>query len=281
MFDPPGRRNEIVRSAQSIAATRRTRRRSSMATRSGGSRSGRSSGSRSGAKRRAGSGRTGSARRSTAATRGDKGVEAFRDALERSVTLSRDRLQEVMDDAVRRGRMTRRRRQRARQQPGHPGPSLHRRPGEGARAPARPGATRARVANGVRPDGAPPRPPVEPRVSARDAADSPLAQADRLRRRAGVSAGGPITAYDQLTASQIKSRLGDLSAAELRQLRDREKRGKARKGVLGGDRAQAQVAPHPARWPARRAPPRSRRGRALLRGLGEQLVGVEALAAAP
>ncbi len=67
---------------------------------------------------------------------------------------------------------------------------------------------------------------------ARDAADAPLAQADRLRRRAGVSAGGPITAYDQLTASQIKSRLGDLSPAELRQLRQREKSGKARKGVL-------------------------------------------------
>jgi multidrug efflux pump subunit AcrA (membrane-fusion protein) len=67
---------------------------------------------------------------------------------------------------------------------------------------------------------------------ARDAADAPLARADRLRRRAGVSAGGPITAYDQLTANQIKSRLGDLSPAELRQVHAREKRGKARKGVL-------------------------------------------------
>jgi hypothetical protein len=68
--------------------------------------------------------------------------------------------------------------------------------------------------------------------AARDAADAPLAQADRLRRRAGVSAGGPITAYDQLTANQIKARLGDLSPTELRKLRDRERRGKARKGVL-------------------------------------------------
>jgi polyhydroxyalkanoate synthesis regulator phasin len=67
---------------------------------------------------------------------------------------------------------------------------------------------------------------------ARDAADTPLAQADRLRRRAGVSAGGPITAYDSLTVGQIKSRLRDLNAAELRQLREREKAGKARKGVL-------------------------------------------------
>src|SRR6266545_1963039 len=78
-----------------------------MATRSGGSRSGGSSGSRSGSKAGAGSGRAGSARRSAATARSDKSVEAFRDALERSVTLSRDRLQEVVDDAVRRGRMTR------------------------------------------------------------------------------------------------------------------------------------------------------------------------------
>jgi asparagine synthase len=68
--------------------------------------------------------------------------------------------------------------------------------------------------------------------AARDAADAPLAQADRLRRRAGIRAGGPITAYDHLTAPQIKSRLGDLGAGELRKLRRREKRGKARKSVL-------------------------------------------------
>ena len=37
----------------------------------------------------------------------DKSVEQFRESLEHSVTLSRDRLQEVVDDAVKRGRMTR------------------------------------------------------------------------------------------------------------------------------------------------------------------------------
>jgi hypothetical protein len=47
-----------------------------------------------------------------------------------------------------------------------------------------------------------------------------------------VAAGGPISAYDQLTANQIKARLSDLSPAELRQVRTRERRGKARKGVL-------------------------------------------------
>ena len=47
-----------------------------------------------------------------------------------------------------------------------------------------------------------------------------------------MTAGGPITAYDQLTATRIKSRLRDLSPAELRQVRTRERRGKARKGIL-------------------------------------------------
>ena len=65
----------------------------------------------------------------------------------------------------------------------------------------------------------------------RDAADRPLAQADRLRRRAG-GPGFPITAYDQLTATQIKSRLSALTAAELRKVRDYERRNDNRKGVV-------------------------------------------------
>src|SRR3954466_5385084 len=40
-------------------------------------------------------------------SRAEQSVQAFRDALEKSITISRDRLQEVVDDAVRRGRMTR------------------------------------------------------------------------------------------------------------------------------------------------------------------------------
>jgi polyhydroxyalkanoate synthesis regulator phasin len=46
----------------------------------------------------------GSARRASPL---DKSVEHFRQSLERSVTLSRERLQEVVDDAVKRGRITR------------------------------------------------------------------------------------------------------------------------------------------------------------------------------
>jgi polyhydroxyalkanoate synthesis regulator phasin len=202
-----------------------------MATRSGGSRS-------KGTTRRASTARksTSTARKSTARTRasrgrGDKSVQAFREALERNVTLSRDRLQEVVDEAVERGRLTRsdanelvsRLVSRGRQYTDELIRDLEnlldqaRQELETRVAPARRRATRAagRAA----------------RV-ARDAADRPLAETDRLRRRAPVPTGFPVTAYDQLTAQQVKSRLDDLDAPALRKVRDRERRGKARKSVL-------------------------------------------------
>jgi polyhydroxyalkanoate synthesis regulator phasin len=59
-----------------------------------------------------------------------------------------------------------------------------------------------------------------------------LAQADRVRRAAGVGPNFPITGYDELTATQIKSRLGTLTPAELRKVRDHERRTAKRKTVL-------------------------------------------------
>jgi polyhydroxyalkanoate synthesis regulator phasin len=217
-----------------------------MATRSGGSSPRKSGGGKSGGRRTTASRRKASAgsrstassarSRSTAssarATTGtDKSVEAFRDALERSVTLSRDRLQEVVDDAVKRGRMTRDDANelvsnlitRGRQYSDDLVKELERLLEQARREfDTRTGTARRRatVAAG------------KAARAARDAADAPLARADQLRRRAGVSAGGPITAYDQLTANQVKARLADLSPAELRRVRAREQRGKARKGVL-------------------------------------------------
>ena len=44
--------------------------------------------------------------------------------------------------------------------------------------------------------------------------------------------GFPITAYDQLSVRQIDRRLQGLSRAELRRVRDYERRNKGRKGVL-------------------------------------------------
>jgi hypothetical protein len=59
-----------------------------------------------------------------------------------------------------------------------------------------------------------------------------LAQADRARRAAGVGPNFPITAYDDLTADQVVSRLTGLTPAELRKVRDYERRNANRKTVL-------------------------------------------------
>jgi polyhydroxyalkanoate synthesis regulator phasin len=59
-----------------------------------------------------------------------------------------------------------------------------------------------------------------------------LAQVDRVRRTAGVGPSFPITGYDDLKADQISSRLGSLTPAELRKVRDHERRNANRKTVL-------------------------------------------------
>ena len=59
-----------------------------------------------------------------------------------------------------------------------------------------------------------------------------LAQADRARRAAGVGPSFPILGYDDLTAAQVQSRLSDLTPAELRKVRDYERRNANRKTVL-------------------------------------------------
>jgi hypothetical protein len=59
-----------------------------------------------------------------------------------------------------------------------------------------------------------------------------LAQVDRVRRGAGVGGNFPITGYDDLTAAQVQGRLGSLTPAELRKVRDHERRNAKRKTVL-------------------------------------------------
>lgn len=176
-------------------------------------------------------------RTASAAGRSDKSVQAFREALERSrtalesnVTLSRDRIEEVVDEAVERGRMTRgdanelifNLLSRGREVSDDLITELEklleqlRKELDSRAGSARRQATRTAERVGR---------------SVRDAADRPLAEADKLRRRAG-GPGGPITGYDQLTAVQIKGRLKDLDPDELRAVGTQEKAGKARKGIL-------------------------------------------------
>ena len=123
------------------------------------------------------------------------------------------RLQEALDEAVERGRMTRDDAgtlladllQRGRKQTDDLREDI-----EGLLGGAK-GATRKGVAG---------------------SADRVLREVDRARRVAGVGPSFPILGYDDLTAAQVNERLGDLDAAELRKVRDYEKRNANRKSVL-------------------------------------------------
>ena len=53
-----------------------------------------------------------------------------------------------------------------------------------------------------------------------------------MRRAAGLGPALPIAGYDDLTTAQVKERLMGLDAAELRKVRDHERRNANRKSVL-------------------------------------------------
>jgi hypothetical protein len=61
--------------------------------------------------------------------------------------------------------------------------------------------------------------------------DRVLREVDRARRVVGI-ARFPVLGYDTLTAKEIAVRLDDLSAPELRKVRDHERRHAKRKSVL-------------------------------------------------
>lgn len=178
-----------------------------------------------------------------------KAVGEFREALARGIVapinfviLSRDRIEEVMNDAVNRGRMTADDAQSLVQ-------SLVRR---GARETTdvlsdleqllgfgrdsmESSADTARKRGEGAADRA--RRQVEDATSrvrsrASKTADPAVAQVDRARRAAGVGPTFPILGYDDLTAAQVQARLNDLTAPELRKVRDYEKRNANRKSVL-------------------------------------------------
>jgi polyhydroxyalkanoate synthesis regulator phasin len=134
------------------------------------------------------------------------------------VMLSSERIQEVMDDAVERGRVTRDDAEelvqemvrRGRQQTTDVLTELEQLADRG-RDQLETAATAARRS-----------PP----------ADRVLREVDRARRAAGIGQAFPILAYDDLTAAQVAERLADLSPAQLRKVRDYERRHGNRKSVL-------------------------------------------------
>jgi hypothetical protein len=134
-----------------------------------------------------------------------KRLAGLRDALTKSVMLTGDRIQEVVDDAVRRGRMTRtdaedlvqRLISLGRQQTEDAISDIEQLLGRGAGA----------------------------------GSDRVLRHVDKARRAVGIGTF-PILGYDDLSAGQITERLSDLTPAQLRKVRDHEKRNANRKTVL-------------------------------------------------
>ena len=150
------------------------------------------------------------------------------------VMLTRDRIQEVLDEAVSRGRVTtddaqdlaRNLFERGRKQTNDVLGDLEQLLGRGGGPlqDARKAAGRARA----QVDEATSR----ARTRVRGASDAAIAQADRARRVAGVGPSFPILGYDDLTAAQVVDRLDSLTPAELRKVRDYERRNANRKSVL-------------------------------------------------
>ena len=161
-----------------------------------------------------------------------KSVADFREALTERlveplnlVMLTRERIEETVEDAVSRGSMTRDAAQdliaglveRGRRQTTDVLSDLEqllgrrREPGVAARARKQVGDATAR---------------------ARDAGDRAMGQVDRARRAAGVGPSFPIMGYDDLTVKQVQTRIDKLTPAELRKVRDYEKRNANRKSVL-------------------------------------------------
>jgi polyhydroxyalkanoate synthesis regulator phasin len=131
------------------------------------------------------------------------------------IVLSRERIQETLEEAAERGRVTRSDAnelaallvQRGRQQTDELLADLDRLLGRG-RESANSLARRSR------------------------SVDRLVRGADRARRSVGVGSSFPIIGYEDLTAVQVRQRLGDLNRSELRRVRDHERRHANRKSVL-------------------------------------------------
>jgi hypothetical protein len=167
--------------------------------------------------------------RSASATRDDDDttstLAAIRELLSRSLMLPSDRLRETLDDAVKRGRITR-----------ADAEELIERLVALGRAQTDDALSRMEGALGAGGGG---KSASSPRDKARSVVRRPpgtdrvLREVDRARRAAGLGSSFPIASYDDLTAAQISERLGELSAPDLRKVRDYEKRNANRKSVLG------------------------------------------------
>jgi hypothetical protein len=137
-------------------------------------------------------------------------LHGLRDTLRKGVVLTSDGLKAAMDDAVKRGRLTRKDATELTQHLLSSGRSQ----ADSFRSDLEHFLGRGRS-------------------SAAKSGDRVLREVDRARRAAGVGPSFPISLYDDLKAPQVQSRLGDLTKPQLRKVRDYEKRHANRKSVLG------------------------------------------------
>ena len=153
-------------------------------------------------------------------------IAAMRDMLSKGVVITGDRLQQTIDDAGRRGRMTRQDAEElvqnllaiGRRQSQDALAEIEGLVGRSAKQTRRQASARVRsIGSAAR------RAP---------GTDRALRTVDRVRRAAGLGQPFPITGYEDLTSAQVKERLGDLDAAQLRKVRDHERRNANRRAVL-------------------------------------------------
>lgn len=153
-------------------------------------------------------------------------ASTLRELLTRGVVITADLLQETVDEAVRRGRMTRLdaedlvqnllqiSRRQTQDVLADLEALIERSTAETRRL------TNDRVKN------------VAAAAHSAPGADRALRTVDRARRAAGLGPTFPIIRYDELTATQVNDRLGELSSAQLRKVRDHERRNANRTSVL-------------------------------------------------
>jgi polyhydroxyalkanoate synthesis regulator phasin len=137
-------------------------------------------------------------------------LSALRDHLRKGVVLTSDGVKAAMDDAVKRGKLTRK-----------DATELSQHLLSSGRTQADTFRTDLEHLLG------------RGRGAAAKSSDRVLREVDRARRRVGVGSSFPISLYDDLNASQVQARLSDLTKAQLRKVRDYERRHGNRKSVLG------------------------------------------------
>jgi hypothetical protein len=159
-------------------------------------------------------------------------VGALREHLARGIVLTAERIQATLDDTVSRGRITRDDAEDLVQSLVDIGrkqtedvladlEQIFGRSGGVAQA-----ARGARRAAGARVGD------TAARARRSQGADRVLREVDRARRATGLGSPFPITAYDNLSATQIVARFDDLTPAQLRKVRDYERRHDNRRSVL-------------------------------------------------